>query len=215
MSKYTGKDILIVLVEFAVIAGLVVWLHRAFGWWASGLAVFVLASLLAGLVSYARDREVARKSLTDSNGSTTNGIPGDDDFKGRGWQLGDWFNHEVLRDALAGRPDWDNARFTLQKVSYEITRNGIPQSQKDWFKGQMTRFARRDPLYVDVIGRVKNALTEQPGMIQSDIYKGRSEKEKEGARYILYFAAELGDIERVKSGRSYRLYLPGKSQESQ
>ncbi len=135
-------------------------------------------------------------------------IPSDEEFSQRGWIVGNWFNHANLTSILNVPDGWDEARMRLQKVAYEITRASHPQDQQDWYRQMAATFVQQDPLYLDSIDRIKDAIRESPGLIQSEIYKGRSDKEKEGARYILYYAEVLGDITREKSGRSYRLNLP-------
>lgn len=103
--------------------------------------------------------------------------------------------------------DWNANRVTLQKIAYQMVGKGVPKHKKEAFTQFMKEFARRDPLYQLTIERVQAAVANTPGMLQSEIYAGRTEQEKEMARYILYFAHELGDIRREKSGNSYKLYL--------
>lgn len=138
--------------------------------------------------------------------TTTFTIPTDNEFLQRGWLLNDWFNHEVLYDALNISQGWDVSRSHLQKIAYRIVRPEYPHDQKQWFRRCMAQFVKNDPVYLSVIGQVKSAVEKHPGMLQSDIYKERSESDKEAARYVLYFAEELEDIIREKSGRSYKLY---------
>lgn len=104
--------------------------------------------------------------------------------------------------------DWDEARRSLQKLSYSMADKTVSKADKDAFKAFMTRFAAADPLYHDVMILVKRLLRNEPGVVQSELYKGEPESRKEMIRYVLYFAQELGDIHREKHGRSYKLYLP-------
>lgn len=104
--------------------------------------------------------------------------------------------------------DWNFARAALQKKSYAMTGNDVSQLEKDTFKAFMAHFAKHDPLYQQTIVRIKAALQQNGELLQSDMYKGQSEFDKEMARYILYFAEVLGDIKRVKKGRSYLISLP-------
>ncbi|MBZ0330857.1 hypothetical protein KZO25_11080 [Halomonas sp. ANAO-440] len=147
---------------------------------------------------------------TISNGEeqTRLAIPDDNEFRKRGWIIGDWFNQRTLATALAVQPGVDASRETLQKVAYEITRPSHPEEQQQWFRECMTQFVRLDPMYQKTIGRVRDMVRQRPGVVQSEIYKERTEPEMEVARYVLYFAHELGDIRREKAGRSYKLYLP-------
>jgi hypothetical protein len=104
--------------------------------------------------------------------------------------------------------DWSFARAALQKKSYAMTGEGVSQREKDTFKAFMAHFAKHDPLYQQTIVRIKAALQQHGELLQSDMYKGQSDFDKEMARYILYFAEVLGDIKRVKKGRSYLVFLP-------
>lgn len=163
------------------------------------------------------NRKAANKELiaTLSNGrdEVEISIPDDHEFQQRGWKLGNWFNQQTLATAFSIQQGVDASRQVLQKVAYEITRPSHPEAQKQWFREHMTQFVRLDPVYQSTIDRVRAAIRQTPGLLQSEIYKGRNESEKEAARYILYFAHELGDIRREKSGRSYKLYLPDESEE--
>src|SRR5690554_2773291 len=94
----------------------------------------------------------------------------------------------------------------IQNIYAETTLPTNPEAQKELFKKLMAMFVKQDPLYKKVIGQVKAAVEKQPGILQSSIYEGRSESDKEYARYVLYFANELGDIRREKHGRSYKLF---------
>ncbi len=147
-------------------------------------------------------------ALNNGNEEIEIRIPDDAEFRERGWIVGNWFNQQALASAFAVQQGVDASRQVLQKVAYEITRPRYPEEQKLWFRKNMAQFVRLDPVYQKTVGRVREAIRRNPGMIQSEIYKERSEAEKEAARYVLYFAHELGDIRREKAGRSYKLYLP-------
>ena len=78
--------------------------------------------------------------------------------------------------------------------------------KKDKFKKIMTYFAYKDPLYNDCIKKIIGIVAKNEGMLQTQIYQYFKEYDTEIMRYVLYFGGELGDIRRVKSGRSYKLY---------
>lgn len=112
------------------------------------------------------------------------------------------------------RGDFDEARMCLQKCAYHFGNDDETRSRPGFEKARqelteiMKRFAERDPLYREVLGRVKPLVEQTPGMMQSELTKGRDSDEAERIRYVLYFAAELGDLRREKKGRSYQLFLP-------
>lgn len=103
--------------------------------------------------------------------------------------------------------DWNAARRELQKLAYGMVGENVSQQDKDAFKALVAEFAKRDPLYLEVMARLKSLLLESPGVLQSDIYKDENESTKELMRYVLYFSEVLGEVQRVKKGRSYQLYL--------
>jgi hypothetical protein len=70
----------------------------------------------------------------------------------------------------------------------------------------MTYFAYKDPLYNDCIKRVISIVAKNEGMLQTQIYPYFKEYDTEIIRYVLYFGSESGDIHRLKSGRTYKLY---------
>ena len=102
--------------------------------------------------------------------------------------------------------DWDSARAALQRVSYGmVSEDEDTKARFSFFMGQ---FALRDPFFKAVMDAALPAIERSPGIRQAAMYKGMSEDKKELLRYVLYFAAELGHIVRVKKGNSYALYLP-------
>lgn len=100
------------------------------------------------------------------------------------------------------RAEYDAVRMFLQKIAYGLVR----QEDKDSFKKIMTYFANRDPLYKEIIIKLIPIIAKQEGILQSKIYPYLPQYDTETLRYVLYFAHELGDIKRVKKGRSYQLY---------
>jgi hypothetical protein len=107
--------------------------------------------------------------------------------------------------------DWDWARAALQKLAYTMTGDDVSQEQKDHFKRLMTRFAQKDPLYREIIVELLPVIQQQPGILQSEIYAHVPRHDVETIRYVLYFAHELGDLVRLKKGRSYQLFGPGQA----
>ena len=103
--------------------------------------------------------------------------------------------------------DWSAARAALQNIAYGMVGKDVPQKDKDEFKAFVARFAKHDPLYLETMKIVRPLLLKNPGMIQSELYKGCNESTKEAMRYVLYFSEALGEVQRIKKGRSYQLYL--------
>lgn len=101
--------------------------------------------------------------------------------------------------------DWDSARQVLQRIAY--TMPDRPAEEKKKFTALMTEFAKDDPLVGSVHRTIVPLLQQQPGTVQSSIYKHLPGIGQEEARYAIYFLEQLGSIRREKSGRSYKLYL--------
>lgn len=120
-----------------------------------------------------------------------------------------WLDHCIEIELAWDRGDYDWARMQLQKIAYGMVGDAVTDSQRADFTRLMTEFAKEDPLYKDVMARVLPLVQANPGMLQSHIYKGQPDNIKEQMRYVLYFANELGHINRVQKGNSYKLTLPG------
>jgi hypothetical protein len=104
------------------------------------------------------------------------------------------------------RGDFDEMRFWLQKVAYEMVGKRHTKKEKQLFKETMIAFAREDPLIDEVMERLYPIIKNQEGILQSKIYSYIPTHEVETIRYVLYFAHELMYIIRIKKGNSYALY---------
>lgn len=106
--------------------------------------------------------------------------------------------------------DWDVARHFLQKISYEIASKSA--NDQRIFKKIMTIFAEVDPLYQRCIQAVLPIVRASPGIKQTALYTHMTATPNvEQARYVLYFAHELGHIVRQKKGNSYLVFPPAES----
>lgn len=113
------------------------------------------------------------------------------------------------------RGDYQNARKWLQKVAYRMVRPDVTDRQRQVFKQLVAEFAVQDPLYYELLSIIRPAVNQQPGILQSQLTKSIEGYSTEHIRYVLYYAHELGDIHRVKHGRTYKLYLPGETLEGE
>lgn len=120
-----------------------------------------------------------------------------------------WFNHCAAIEEAWQRGNYDWARQQLQRIAYGMIEKSVTDEQRKDFTRLMTQFASEDPFYHQVMAKVLPMVEANPGMKQSDIYKGQPDHIKEQMRYVLYFAHELGHIHRTKKGNSYKLMLPG------
>lgn len=106
--------------------------------------------------------------------------------------------------------DYDLARGALQKYAYGMVGPGVSEDDKARFRTVMTTFAQDDPLYQEVMAKLKPIVLAQPGILQSSIYVQLPQYDQETVRYVAYFGHEIGDIHRKKKGRSYELLPPGR-----
>lgn len=104
------------------------------------------------------------------------------------------------------RSDYDLMRRILQQIAYGMVDDRHTEQEKKQFKLIMTYFASRDPLVEDIMALLYPVIKDNEGILQSKIYPFAPEYDAETIRYVLYFAYELGDIVRVKKGRSYQLF---------
>lgn len=112
---------------------------------------------------------------------------------------------EIERAWRAG--DYDAARAALQKHAYGML--GASEDDKQIFRQVVTEFAKDDPLYQEIMAKIKPLVLSHPGILQSTIYQELPEYDQETIRYVAYFGHEIGDIHRRKKGRSYELLPPG------
>lgn len=99
-----------------------------------------------------------------------------------------------------------DARLHYQRAAYGFAQ--LSEAQNAALREEIAGFAREDPLYIEGIGLLRRQLCASPGALQADLTRGMDANNAEALRYVLYYADQLGDVVRVKSGRSYRLYLP-------
>jgi hypothetical protein len=120
----------------------------------------------------------------------------------------DWPSTFLEIEWAIKKGDYDFARIWLQKFSYTTVDKNVPQWVRDRFKTLMTAFAKQDPLYLRLIGKIQPLVDAQPGILQTALYPQLPDFSEEQIRYALYFAHELGDLNRLKKGRSYQVFGP-------
>ncbi|BBE51806.1 hypothetical protein OYT1_ch2290 [Ferriphaselus amnicola] len=101
--------------------------------------------------------------------------------------------------------DYDFARAWLQKLAYAITNENTPPEVHEKFKKLMVAFTRDDPLYAEVMSAALPVIEANPGIVQSTLAKQFPQFDAEQFRYAMYYGEIIGDVARVKSGRSYAL----------
>ena len=122
----------------------------------------------------------------------------------------DWKETFIVIEKAVKIKDYDFARKWLQKFAQESIRTEVPQEVRDKFKILMAEFAKQDPLYLEILPEILPLIENDPGIMQTAIYPKLPEYSQENIRYVLYFAQELGELTRLKKGRSYQLFGPNK-----
>ncbi|ADU99809.1 hypothetical protein [Alicycliphilus denitrificans] len=122
------------------------------------------------------------------------------------------YTHHPLFQAIApmmARGEWGDARRYLQKIAYGIKE--ATEDEQRVFKHIMMAFASVDPLYAQCLRGIAPILAEHPeGIRQTTLYPHMAAApDAETARYVLYFADELGAIRRLKKGNSYLVFSTG------
>lgn len=107
-------------------------------------------------------------------------------------------------DSLIAKGDWDSARAALQRIAYGML-NAEPEAKRQ-FTQAMCQFAVRDPLYHAVMKIAAPLVEKTPGMLQTKLYPHLPHLEPEIIRYVIYYAAEMGDLVRRKKGNSYAVF---------
>lgn len=101
--------------------------------------------------------------------------------------------------------NFDELRMLISQLAYKFA--SMPQS--DAVKKIGMFFVKRDPMYIDILSKVQKIVSKSQGIKQSTIYNDVSPDgvySVEDMRYVLYYAAEYGDIIRKPFGNSYKLY---------
>ena len=73
---------------------------------------------------------------------------------------------------------------------------------------EYTDFVKTDPLYNQIKDAATAKIGEQPGILQTELYKLLSNFEKADIQYAMYFADDHGAVVRTKKGNTYSLSLP-------
>lgn len=119
-------------------------------------------------------------------------------------------HHPVLMaiTPMLERSDFDSARRYLQKIAYGLPK--ATQQEKDDFTAVMKAFAEIDPMYLNCMATIRPILAQNPGGIKQTLLYPHmaAAPDAEHARYVLYFADELGEIKRVKKGNTYIVFPP-------
>lgn len=170
---------------------------------------FILLAVWAGLTQ--PKNQSINKPANNENGKTRKYAPVMKEVRNQDGSITlevNWPDTFLLIERAVHYQDYEFARTWLQKFAYNTVNKDVEQSVRDKFKRLMTAFCREDPLYRQIMQRAVPIVTAQPGMLQAALYPQLPGYSEEQIRYALYFAHELGDLSRLKKGRSYQLFGP-------
>ncbi len=102
--------------------------------------------------------------------------------------------------------DYGAAREEVRAVGYRMREENALPDERQRFESLQAEFVRADPWYTEVMSAVIPIVESRPGVVQSTLTKCLP-FDADRVRYALWHAEALGDIKRVKHGRSYGLFL--------
>lgn len=124
-----------------------------------------------------------------------------------GVELDDYWKRQF--DAVRrhwARQDFESAREELRAVNYRMRQeNALPEAGIAYHE-LLAGLMRADPYYREVMDFVLPIVTSRPGVIQATLAKCCPGFDIERFRHAMYYGEIIGDIKRVKHGRSYGLY---------
>lgn len=102
--------------------------------------------------------------------------------------------------------DFEQARTELRDIAYRMREeNALPDVRRA-YTALLVEFNRADPYYTEVMAVVLPIVESRPGVIQATLAKGCPDFDAERFRHAMYYGEMIGDIKRVKQGRSYGLH---------
>lgn len=121
-------------------------------------------------------------------------------------------HREAARQRLA-RGDHAGARSSYFKWvesvrQQNVNTGGQLERELEEAKQEYSDFAKTDPLYKQIRDAAVEKIREQPGILQTELYKVLPQFDKTDITYAMYFADEQRTIIRTKKGRTYCLSLP-------
>lgn len=104
------------------------------------------------------------------------------------------------------RQDFEQARIELRDIAFRMREENALPGVLQSYAALLAEFNHADPYYTDVMAVVLPIVASRPGVIQATLAKGCPEFDAEQFRHAMYYGEIIGDIKRVKQGRSYALH---------
>lgn len=93
----------------------------------------------------------------------------------------------------------------VESVRQQSITTGAFKEELEAAKKEYREFVETDPAYLEICAVVLPKIKEQPGILQTDVYKLFPQFDRASMSYVLYFAADLGKVTRTKKGNTYAL----------
>lgn len=121
--------------------------------------------------------------------------------------------HREAARQYRAQGDHDGARLSYSKWveslrQQNINTGGQLEHELQDASREQSDFAITDPLYQAIRDAAIARIRQQPGILQTELYKLLPDFEKGAIQYAMFFAGEHGTIVRAKKGRTYSLSLP-------
>jgi hypothetical protein len=182
---------------------------------------FIITVIVIVVVIYWMSKNV--KNLNNTlNGNKFNGVnlknynPENQKFPDRYAEIA--YHKERALD-LASNNNYLEARVAFLKWVESVKQQNINEGGKledelNAAKKTYSDFVKNDPIFIEILSAIFPVLKENPGILQTEIYKLFPKIEKNDLSYTLYFASDHGKIIRKKTGRTYSLYLKSDEEKS-
>jgi hypothetical protein len=125
-------------------------------------------------------------------------------------RVGDGLLHlqRAREAASSGNADFERLCYMKAAESWKQaneTEGGKWARELEQVNKEYAAFVETDPAYRNGLAVLLPIIQDNPGILQTDLYKACPGIERETISYVLYFAASSGKIERTKMERTYEL----------
>ena len=93
-------------------------------------------------------------------------------------------------------------------MQQNINMGGRLEHELEEAKKEYSDFVKTDPLYHKIRETAIAKIREEPGILQTELYKVISNCARADIQYVMWFADDHGAIIRTKKGSTYSLSMP-------
>ena len=93
-------------------------------------------------------------------------------------------------------------------MQQNINMGGRLEHELEEAKKEYSDFVKTDPLYHKIRETAIAKIREEPGILQTELYKVISNSARADIQYVMWFADDHGAIIRTKKGSTYSLSMP-------